>query len=54
MLVITVITMLAAIVAITVRQCGEKVQDSLNKEYRSLDEIRSDFKKYEKFKKSGL
>jgi len=53
-LVITVIAMLAAVVAVTVRQCGEKVGEELNKDYRSLEDIRSDFKKYEKFKQGGF
>jgi len=53
-LVITMIAMLASIVAISMRQCGEKVQESLNQKFRPLDDIRSDYKKYEKFKKSGL
>ncbi len=53
-MVVSMISMLAALVAVSVRQCGEDLQGTLNEQYVPLDQLRSDFETYNKLKESGL
>jgi len=53
-LAVTILCMVAALVAVSMKECGSKLQDKLNDEYVPMDDIRKDFETYNKLKESGM
>lgn len=51
---ITILCMLAALMAVTMKKCGEDLQNKLNDQYVPMDDIRKDFETYNKLKESGV
>jgi len=53
-LAVTILCMLAALVAVSMKKCGEDLQEKLNENYVPMDDIRKDFETYNKLKESGM
>ncbi len=51
--VITMMCMVAALVAVTMKECGKNLQDKLNDQYVPMDDLRKDYETYNRLKESG-